>query len=84
LTRGEGGEVEQEIGKIAFGIDDDGGDAIDGGFLKQADAEAGLAAAGHADADGVGDQVLGIEEKEAIVLFAEIEYAELFKILHRL
>jgi hypothetical protein len=30
------------------------------------------------------DEVLGVEEEEAVVLFAEVEYAELFKILHRL
>ena len=84
ISRVEGGEVEQQVRKIAFRVDDDGGDAIDGGFFEQTDAEAGLAAAGHTDADGVGDQVLGIEKEEAIVFFAEIEYAELFEILHRL
>lgn len=60
-------EREEEIGEVAFGIDDDGGNAVDGGLFQQGEAEAGLAAAGHADADGVGDKVAGIVKERDVL-----------------
>ena len=65
-----------------FGIDDDSGNAVDGGFFQQADAEAGLAAAGHADADGVGDQIFAVVEEQVVFVAPEIEGAQFFEILH--
>ncbi|MDP2999605.1 MAG: hypothetical protein Q8N47_19100 [Bryobacterales bacterium] len=53
-------ESQQQIGQIALGIDHDGRNAVDRRFLQQADTKAGLAAAGHAHADGVRDQVARI------------------------
>ena len=47
-------------------VDADGRDAVDGGFLQQRQAQAGLAAAGHADADGVGRQVLRVVEHQVV------------------
>jgi phosphoserine aminotransferase len=44
---------QQQITQITFGIDDDRGNVIDRGFLEEIDAQSGLAAAGHAHADGV-------------------------------
>ena len=52
------GKRQQQVGEVALGVDDDRGDAVDRGLFEQRDAQAGLAAAGHADADGVGDEVL--------------------------
>ena len=57
---------EQQIAEIALGIDDDRGDAVDGRFFEQRQAEARLAAAGHADADGVRGQVLRVVEQQFI------------------
>ena len=54
------GEGQEQVGHVALGIDDQGGDAIEGRFFQQDDTQAGLAAAGHAQADGVGRQVAGI------------------------
>ena len=78
----EVGEGEEQVREVAFGVDYDGGDAVNGGFLEESDAESGFAGACHADADGVGDEVFGVvEEGEAGVLFfAEVEDAELFVI----
>ena len=52
------GEGQQQVGQVALGVDDDGRHAVDGRLLEQVDAQAGLAAAGHADKHGMGDQVL--------------------------
>ena len=56
------------------------------------EAEAGLAAAGHADADRVGDEIARVVEDRLsravlvveVVLATEIEEAELLEILHAL
>jgi hypothetical protein len=85
------GKGEQQIGQIAFGIDDDRGNAVDRGLLQHRDAQARLPAPGHADADGVRDQVLGVVEDQLIgrrlggkiVSPPQVENAELLKILHR-
>ena len=69
-TEGVGGEVwegEEEVGDIAFGVDDDGGDAVEGGFFEEGEAEAGFAAAGHAEDDAVGDEVFGVVEEELVL-----------------
>ena len=80
-------EGEQEIGQIPFRIDYDGGDGIYGRLLEQADAQAGLAAAGHADTDRMRQQVLRVIQKEGprrrgLGLTTQVEYAESFKLLH--
>jgi hypothetical protein len=53
---------QEDIGQISLGVDGQHRDAVDGRFLDEADAEAGLAAARHADADRVRDQVLRFVE----------------------
>ena len=88
VFRLEPGEREQQVGEIALGIDDDGRDAVDGRFLDQRQAQAGLAAAGHADADRVGDQVLRVVEDQAVLRLlllpvigpAQVEDAQLLEI----
>src|SRR5262249_3195064 len=54
------GELEKQVREVAFDVDDDARDAVDGGFFEQGEAEAGLAGAGHADDDAVGQQVAGV------------------------
>ena len=51
------GKGEQQITEVAFGIDDDRGDAIDRGLFKQRDTQPSLATAGHADANRVSHQI---------------------------
>ncbi len=60
----EFGEGKEKIAEVALRVDEDGGDAIQGGFLEQGEAEAGLAAARHADTDGMGGEILGVVEDE--------------------
>ena len=60
VVRQQVGELQQQVGDVALGIDEDGRHAIQRGLFQQTDAEAGLAAAGHAHADGVGGQIAGI------------------------
>jgi hypothetical protein len=84
----EAGEGEEQIGEVALGIDEDGRDAVDGRLLDERQAEAGLAAAGHAHADRVGDQVLRVVEDEAVLRFlllpvvgpAQVEDAQLLEV----
>ena len=83
------GKSQQQIPKIALGIDHQRRHAVDRGFLEQIDAQAGLPAARHADADGVRHQIFRIVKK---VLFpppavladgpAEIEESKLLVCLH--
>ena len=83
------GERQHQIAEVALGIDDDGGNVIDGRFFEKRETEAGLAAAGHADADRMGHQILRIVQQPArlrlfrgeIIRAADIKDAELFEIL---
>ncbi len=87
---GELGEGEQEVAHVAFGINDESGDAVNGGFLDDANAEAGFAGAGHADADGVGGEVFGFiqegfvggGESFGIVAAAQIKHAQFLEVGH--
>ena len=84
------GEGEQEVREITLGIDEDGRDAVDRRFLDQGQAEAGLAAAGHAHADRVGDQIPRVVEDEIRARFSgrgvegspEVEHAQLLVVRH--
>ncbi len=58
--RVEAWEVQQQVADVTFGVNDDRRDAIQDGFLEQGDAQAGLAAAGHAQDQTVGGQVARI------------------------
>ena len=60
---GEVGEVEEGVGDVAFGVNHQRGDTLQGGFFEQADAQPGFAGAGHADDDGVGGEVGGVVEE---------------------
>lgn len=55
--------MEEGVGDVAFRVDHEGGDVVEGGFFEQVDAEASLARAGHADDDGVGGEVGGVVEQ---------------------
>ena len=55
-------EGQEQVGEVTFRVDDDGGYAVDRGFFDESDAEAGLAAARHADDQGVRDQVPRVVE----------------------
>lgn len=53
----EAGEGEEQVSEVAFGIDADGGNAIDGGFFEECDSESGFSAAGHTGDNGVCGEV---------------------------
>ena len=61
---GEVGEREQQVGQVALGVDRDHRDVVDQRLLEQAQGQPGLAAAGHADDDGVGGEVLRVVQDE--------------------
>ena len=46
---------QHQVRQIPLGIDDQRRDTVDRRFFEQTDAKAGLAASGHADANGVSD-----------------------------
>ena len=50
-------ELQEHIGHITLGVDQQDGDPVEGSFLEQADTESGFAAAGHSDTNGMGCQV---------------------------
>ncbi len=91
VLRAQLGEGQQQVGEVALGVDDHGRDAVDRGLLEQVDAEAGLAAAGHADDHGVRDQVARVveqglvarRERRRVERPAQVEDAELFEVHHR-
>lgn len=68
---GEGGEVKEGVGDVAFGVNHEGGDALEGGFFKQADAQPGFTGASHADDNGVGGEVGGVVEERITRGFGE-------------
>src|SRR5204863_8197932 len=82
-------ERQEEVRQVPLGIDGNRRDAVDGGFLDERQAQPGLAAAGHADAKSVGDQVPGVVEDRLaeraalrIALPAEVEDAKLLEVPH--
>jgi hypothetical protein len=56
------GKREHQVCQIAFGIDQNRRNSIDGRFFDQSNAQACLAASGHAHAHRVGEHVLGVVE----------------------
>ena len=90
VLRGQIREGEQQVGQIALGVDGDHRDVVDQRLLEQAERQAGLAAAGHADDDGVGGQVLGVVQDQFlselsgvhVECLAQVKNAELFVIRH--
>src|SRR4029079_389496 len=69
---------EKEIAEIAFGIDGNDGHAVDCRLFDQVDSQAGLAAAGHARDDGMGDELGGVVKDEVAARLTEVEESELF------
>jgi len=60
VRRAQRGEGQQQVGDVALGVNDDGRDVVQHRLFEQGDAQAGLAAAGHAQHDGVRGQVARI------------------------
>jgi hypothetical protein len=78
-------EREQQVADVALRVDRDRGHAVDRGLLEQRQAQARLAAAGHADADRVRGEVARVVEqvgaellRTGIELATEVEGAEAF------
>ncbi len=75
-------EVQQEVGQVPFGIDDDGRDALQRRFFEQGNAQTGFPGAGHPGDHRVGGQVGGIVGKGfldrlfsgGIVIAAKIQF----------
>ena len=85
------GKRQQQVREIPLRIDDEGRDVVDRRLFEQGEAQARLAAAGHADADGVGDEVLRVVEDQVfgivllrrlVVVRTEVKDAELLEVLH--
>ena len=57
IGRGQVGEVEEEIGHVALGIDDQRRDPGQQRLLEEVDSQAGLARPGHSDDDAVGREI---------------------------
>ena len=83
------GEGEKQVCQVALWIDDHRGDPVERRLLQEADAQARLAAAGHAHAHGMGHEVLRVIQQERFVsrcrrasFASEVEHTELLEILH--
>ena len=85
------GKTEKQVGDIPFGIDGDHRNIVDQRFLQQPDPQAGLAAAGHADDNGMGQKVFGIIKDQFISPlpgrhikgFSQVENTQFFVSFHR-
>ena len=62
----EVGKGQQQVGEIPLGIDHQRRHAVDRRLFEERDAEPGLAAPGHAEADGVGHEVARIVEQRLL------------------
>ena len=90
VFRREVRERQQQVREVPLRIDGDHGHAVDCGLLDQRKAQPGLAAARHADADGVRHEVTRVVEDGCfelflgveVVLATEVEDAELLEVLH--
>ncbi len=54
---------QQQVAQVPLGIDDQGGDAVDGRLLEQSDPQPCLPAAGHAHQQAVRDQISSVEQQ---------------------
>ena len=79
---GEVGEREQQVGQVALGVDRDHRDVVDQRLLEQAQGQPGLAAAGHADDDGVGGEVLRVVQDEVRLQSTRIGVERLAQVEH--
>ena len=59
-------EGQAEIAHVPLGIDDDGGDVVDGRLFDKVDPQAGLPAARHADDGGVGGEVFRFHQGQDV------------------
>jgi hypothetical protein len=59
----EVGKEKEEIGHVAFGIQNEKRNVGEERLLEQVDAETGLPAAGHSNADPVRDEIAAVVEK---------------------
>ncbi len=57
IGRGQVGKMQEQVGQVAFGIDQNGRDALERGFFHQANAQTGFPGTGHAGDNGVRGQV---------------------------
>ena len=58
--------MQQQVAQVALGIDDNRRDAVQGGLFEQADAQSGLARAGHAGHHPVGGQVSRVIQQQLV------------------
>ena len=90
VRRREAGKGQEQIREVALWIDRQHRNPVDRRLLDEADAESGLATAGHADAHRMRDQVLRVVEDRfglararcEVVALAEIEQPQLL-VVHR-
>ena len=90
LRGAEAGKGQHQVRDVALRVDHERRDAVERGLLEERDAEARLAAAGHADADRVRREVprvvhqrLGGERVlRGVVAAAEVERAQFFEVRH--
>jgi hypothetical protein len=75
---------QQQISEIALRVNGNHRDAIDRAFFDQVNAEAGFAAAGHADDHAMRDEIGGVVKKRGrrIELSAQVKQAELLEVGH--
>ncbi len=69
-------EVEDQVSHVPLGIDDEGGDTAQEGFLQDIHAEPGLAGARHSDDHTVGSQCVGlVDQGLSVGLASDVEGA---------
>ena len=92
VRRRERRERQQQIAEVPLGIDGNHRHTVDRGFFDERQAQAGLAAACHSDANGMRDEIARVVENEVVetlprsnvVFSSQIKKAELLEILHPL
>ena len=90
VFRGEARERQQQVAKIALGINRDDRDVVHGGFFEETNSQPGLTRARHADDHGMRGEVLGVIEdklvgiltRRAVNAFTDIEGSKLLEVIH--
>jgi len=58
--------MQEEVGQVALGIDDDGRGAVEGSFLEHTDTQTGLARSGHTGDHRMGCEIGRIQQQRIV------------------
>jgi len=71
VLRLEFGKLQHQVSHITLGVDDEGGNPVEGRFFEQHDRQPTLPAAGHTDDKPMRGQVFGVVEERSFAFTSQ-------------